>query len=80
MDKRECTLQNSNSNKLKVVLLTTLGGISIIALALILGFVVYRKKLMRRKEEWVATESRGVEMEPRPFLYQGHETLPILKN
>jgi len=70
MDKRECTLKNSNNNKLKVVLVTTLSGILIVTLALIAGIVVYVKKF-RRKEDGVTTNSTGVEREPKPFLYQG---------
>jgi hypothetical protein len=58
MNKRECTLQNSNNNKLKVVLGITLSGILIIALALIVGIVLYRKKFGRNKEG-VATKGAG---------------------
>jgi hypothetical protein len=55
----------------KVVLAITLSGTLIIALALIVGIVVHRKKF-RRKEEMVATESREVENEPKRLFYQGH--------
>jgi len=60
MEKRKCTLQNSNNPNLRVVLGITLGGILIIASVLIVGVVVYRNKF-RRKEEGLVTESSRVE-------------------
>lgn len=70
MDKRRCTSQNTNNNKLKLVLGTTLSGILTIALVLIVGVLVYRNKF-GRKEHGVAIESSRVEKEPKPALDQG---------
>jgi hypothetical protein len=58
MDKRECVPHNSNKNKLKVIVGTTLSGILIIALALMVGIAVYRNKC-RRKEQGAANGSNG---------------------
>jgi hypothetical protein len=56
--KGDCILPNSNKNKKRVVLGITLGGILIIAVALIVGIVVYRKKF--RRKEGVAAKSSGM--------------------
>lgn len=70
MHKGECILRNSNKNKmkLKVALGTSLSGILIIALALTVGTLVYRKKFRRK----------GVEKEPKPFLCKARELRSIL--
>jgi len=74
--KRECTRQDSNNNKLKFPIGITIFGILIVALALIVGIVLYRKKYWRNIAG-VATGRNGVEKKPKPFLYQGHEILSI---
>nr|ABK24881.1 unknown [Picea sitchensis] len=56
--KGDCILPNSNKNKKRVVLGITLGGILIIAVALIVGIVVYRKKF--RRKGGVAAKSSGM--------------------
>lgn len=70
MHKGECILRNSHKNikkKLKVALGTSLSGILIIALALIVGTLVYRKKFRRK----------GVEKEPKPFLCKDYSMIAV---
>lgn len=75
MNKRECTPHNSkvsNKNKLKVLLGITFSGILVIALALIVGIVMYSKKFYKR-EESVATKRIGVNKESKSLLNQGQK-------
>jgi serine/threonine protein kinase len=76
MEKRKCTLQNSNNPNLRVVLGITLGGILIIASVLIVGVVVYRNKF-RRKEEGLVTESSRVEKKRKPFLDRDYSRIKV---
>eukprot|EP00253_Pinus_taeda_P020305 PITA_20305 len=57
-NKRECILHNTKENKLKIVLGTTLPGIPIIALALIVSIIVYRNKFGRKEQGTVLEEER----------------------
>lgn len=70
MHKGKCILHTTNKNKGKVLLGTIVGGILIIASAMIAAIAVYYNKF-RRKEQGVADKRSGQEMESRSFLYQG---------
>eukprot|EP00253_Pinus_taeda_P024024 PITA_24024 len=68
--KGECILHNTKENKLKVVLGTTLTGIPIIALALIVAIIMYRNKFGKKEQGTVLEEERslvpGEGMVPNP--------------
>lgn len=68
MHKGDCILPNSNKNKKRVVLGITLGGILIIAVALIVGIVVHRKKF--RRKDGVAAKSSGIKQTKEYLIFR----------
>jgi hypothetical protein len=67
MHKGKCILHATKKNKLKVWVGITLGGILLIALALIVAIVVYRNKL-RRKEQGGCQQKKWARNGTKIFL------------